>query len=203
MNIHGWFSLGLTGWITLQSKGLYKSLLQHHSSKALVLRCSTFFMVWLSHPYMMTGKTTALTRRTFVGQVMSPLFNMLSRFVIAFLPKRNHLLISWLWSPSAVILEPKKTKSVTVAIVSLSICHTVMGLDVMIFLFWMLSFQPAFHSSFSPSSRGSSVPLHFLTLGWCPLHIYGYLYFSQKSWFQLVFQCPAFRIMYSTYKLNK
>ena len=132
----------------------------------------------------MTGKTIALTRWTFVGQLMFLLFNMLSRFVIAFLPRSNHLLISWLWSASAVILEPKKIKSVTVAIVSPSICHTVMGLDAMIFLFWMLSFQPAFHSSFSPSSRGSLVPLHFLTLGWSPLHIYGYLYFSQKSWFQ-------------------
>ena len=88
-----------------------KSLLQLHSSKASILRCSAFFIVQLSHPYMTTGKTRALTRQTFVGKVMSLLFNMLSRLVIAFLPKRKRLLISWLHSPSAVIWEPKKIKS--------------------------------------------------------------------------------------------
>ena len=88
------------------SKGLFKSLLQHHNFKALILRRSAFFMVQLSHPYMTTGKTIVLTRWTFVGKVMSLLFNMLSRFVIAFLPRSKHLLISWLQSPSAVILEP-------------------------------------------------------------------------------------------------
>ena len=88
--------------------GTLKSLLQHHSSKALILQCSAFFIVQLSHPYMTTGKTIALTRRTFVGKVMSLLFNMLSRLVIAFLPRSKCLLISWLQSPSAVILEPKK-----------------------------------------------------------------------------------------------
>ena len=119
----------------LAVQGTLKSLLQHHSSKASILRHSAFFMVQLSHPYMTTGKTIALTRQTFVGKVMSLLFNMLSRLVITFLPRNKCLLISWLQLPSAVILEPKKTKSVTVAIVSLSICHTVMGLDVMIFLF--------------------------------------------------------------------
>ena len=91
-----------------------------------------------------TGKTMALTRRTFVGRVMSLLFNMLSRLVIAFFPKSKHLLISWLQSPSEVILEPKKIKSVTVSIVSPSICHEVMGLDVMILVFWMLNFKPTF-----------------------------------------------------------
>ena len=95
-----------------------KSLLQHDSSKASILRVSTFLIVQLSHPYMTTGKTTILTRWTFVGKVMSLLFNMLSRLVIAFLPSRKHLLISWLPSPSAVILEPPKIKSVTVSIVS-------------------------------------------------------------------------------------
>ena len=109
-----------------------KSLLQHHSSKASILQCSAFFLVQLSHPYMTTGKIIALTRWTFVGKVMSLLFNMLSRFVIVFLPRSRCLLISWLQSPSAVILEPKKIKSVTVSIVSPSICHEVTGLDAMI-----------------------------------------------------------------------
>ena len=112
-----------------------KSLLQHHSSKASILWCSAFFMVQLSHAYMTTGKTIALTRWTFVGKVMSLLFNMLSRLVIAFLPRSKRLLISWLQSPSAVILEPKKIKSVTVSIVSPSICHEVMGPDAMILVF--------------------------------------------------------------------
>ena len=103
--------------------------LQHHSSKASVLRCSAFFIVQLSHPYMTTGKTIALTRQTFVGKVMSLLFNMLSRLVITFLPKSKRILISWLQSLSAVILEPKKVKSATVSTVSLSICHEVMGSD--------------------------------------------------------------------------
>ena len=106
-----------------------KSLLQHHSSKASILWHSAFFTVQLSHLYMTTGKTLALTRWTFVGKVMSLLFNMLSRLVIAFLPRSKHLLISWLQSPSAVILEPPKIKikSLTVSIVSPSICHEVIG----------------------------------------------------------------------------
>ena len=103
MNTQDWFPLGWTGWIFLQSKGL-KSFLQHHSSKISILQRSAFFIVQLSNPYMTTGKTIALTRRTFVGKVMSLLFNMLSRLVIAFLPKSKCLLISWLQSPSAVIL---------------------------------------------------------------------------------------------------
>ena len=106
----------------LAVQGTLKSLLQHHSSKAAILRCSAFFIVQLSHPYMTTGKTIALTRGTFVDKVMSLLFNTPSRFVIAFLPRSKHLLISWLQSPSAVILEPKKIKSVTVSIVSPSFC---------------------------------------------------------------------------------
>ena len=101
-------------WLDLLAvQGTLKSLLQHHSSKASVLQCSAFFMVWLSHPYMTTGKTIALTIQTFVGKIMSLLFNTLSRFVIAFLPRSKHLLISWLQLPSAVTLEPKKIKSVT------------------------------------------------------------------------------------------
>ena len=112
-----------------------KSLLQHHSSKASILRNSAFFIVQLPHPYMTTGKTIGLTRRTFVGKVMSLLFNMLSRLVITFLPRSKCLLISWLQSPSIVILEPRKIKSATVSTVSSSICYEVMGPDAMIFLF--------------------------------------------------------------------
>ena len=118
MNIQDWFPLG---WISLQSKGLFKSLLQHHSSKASILLCSAFFVVQLSHPYMTTGKTIALTRRTFADKVMSLLFNTLSRLVITFLPRSKHLLISWLQSPSAVTLEPPEIKSATVSTVSPSI----------------------------------------------------------------------------------
>ena len=114
----------------LEVQGTLKNLLQHHSSKALVLWRSAFFMVQLSHPYMTTGKTIALTKWTFVGKVMSLLFNMLSRLVIAFLPRRKYLLISWLQSPSAAILEPKKIMSVTISIVSPSTCHEVMGPDL-------------------------------------------------------------------------
>ena len=114
-----------------------KSLLQHHNSKASILRHSAFFTVQLSYPYMTTGKTIALTRRTLVGKVMSLLLNMLSRLVITFLPRSKHLLISWLQSPSAVILEPKKIKSDTVSTVSPSISHEVMGPDAMILVFFL------------------------------------------------------------------
>ena len=114
-----------------------KSLLQH----------SAFFIIHLSHPYITTGKTIASTRWTFVGKIMSLLFNMLSRFVIVFLPRSKSLLISWLQSPSAVILEPKKIQFLTVSIVSPSICHEVVGPDAMIFVFWMLRFKPAFSLS--------------------------------------------------------
>ena len=128
-------------WLDLLAvQGTLKSLLQHHSSKASILWCSAFFIVQLSYPYMTTGKTIALTRQTFVDKVISLLFNMLSRLVIAFLPRSKCLLISWLWSPSAVILEPKKIKSLTVSIVFLSICHEVMGLDAMISTFLNVEF---------------------------------------------------------------
>ena len=119
----------------LAVQGTLKSLLQHHSSKASILRHSVFFMVRLSHPYVTTGKTIALTRWNFVGKVMSLLFSMLSGFVITFLPRSKRLLISWLQLPSAVILEPPKIKSATVSTVSPFICHEVMGLDAMILLF--------------------------------------------------------------------
>ena len=112
-----------------------KSLLQHHSSKASVLQHPVFFMVQLSHPYMTIGKTIALTRWTFVGKVMFLLFNVLSRLVIDFLPRSKCLLIAWLQSQSAVILEPHRIKSVTVSIVSSSICHEVVGPDAVILVF--------------------------------------------------------------------
>ena len=135
-------------WLDLLAvQGTLKSLLQHHSSKASTLHCSAFFIVQLSHPYMTTGKTIALTRWSFV----------------AFLPRSKGLLISWLQSSSAVIWELPKIKSVTVSIVSLSICHEVMGPDAMILVFWTLSFKPTFSLlSFNLSSRGSLVLLHFL-----------------------------------------
>ena len=119
-------------WLALLAvQGTLKSLLQHHSSKASILQCSAFLTVELSHPYMTTGETIALTRQTFVGKVMSLLLNMLSRLVITFLPRSQHLLISLLQLPSAVTLEPRKIKSVTVFP---SICHEVMGPDAMIFV---------------------------------------------------------------------
>ena len=123
-------------WLDLLAvQGTLKSLLQYHSSKASFLQHSAFLTVQLSHPYMTTGKTIALTRRTLVSKVMSLLFNMLSRLVITFLPRSKRLLISWLQSPSAVILGPKKIKSNTVSTVSPFICHEVMGLDAMILVF--------------------------------------------------------------------
>ena len=159
-------------WLDLLAvQGTLKSLLQHHSSKASILWCSAFFPVQLTHPYMTIGKTIALIRRTFVGKVMSLLFNMQSRLVITFLPRSERLLISWLQSPSTVILEPQKTKSDTVSTVS----HEVMGPDAMIFVFWMLSFKPTFSlSSFtfikrlfssSPPTRPQKSSLLILYMG--------------------------------------
>ena len=123
-----WFNL-------LAVQGTLKSLLQHYSSKASILWRSAFFIIQLSHQYMTTGKIIALTRQTFVGKIVSLLLNMLSRLVIAFLPRSKCLLISWLQSASAVILEPPQIKSLTVSIVSPSICHEVMGPDAMILVF--------------------------------------------------------------------
>ena len=123
--------LAVQGTLTIRDK----SLLQHYSSKASILRHSAFFTVQLSHPYMTTGKTIALSRWTFVGKIMSLLFNMLSRLFITFLPRSKCLFISWLQSPSAVILEPQKIKSDTVSTVSPFTYHEVMGLDAMIFVF--------------------------------------------------------------------
>ena len=129
-------------WLDLlAAQGTVKNLLQHHSSKASTLWRSAFFMVQFSHPYMTTGKTVAFTRQIFVGKLISLFFNMLSRLVITFLPRSKRLLISWLQSPTAVILEPKKIKFLTGFTVSPSICHEVMGPDAMIFVFWVLSWM--------------------------------------------------------------
>ena len=139
--------------IFLLSKGLSrvfskkKEFSQYHSSKAKVLWCSAFYIVQLSHSYTTIGKTIALTRWTFVEKVLSLHFNKLSRLVITLLPKSKCLLISWLQSPSAVILEPKKIKVVTISTVSPSIWHEMMGPDVMILVFWVLSFKPIFSLS--------------------------------------------------------
>ena len=152
---------------------------------------------------MTTGKNIDLTRWNFVGKVMSLLFNKLSRLVITFLPKRKHLLISWLQSPSAVILEPKEIKSVTISTVSPSICHEVMGLDAMILVFWMLSFKPTFSlssftfkrlfssSSLSATSVVSSVYLRLL------------IFLPEILIPAYASSSPAFLMMYSAYKLNK
>ena len=167
MNIQDWFPLGWTVWISLQSRGFSRAFSNTAVQKHQFFR--TQLSLWSnSHPYMTTGKIIPLTRQIFVVKVMSLLFNMLSRLVIAFLPRSKCLLISWLQSPSAGILEPPKIKSVTVSIVSPSICHEVMGPDDMILVFWMLSLSHLFHAPLSPSSRGSLL-LHFLPQGWCPL----------------------------------
>ena len=128
-------SFRIDGFDLLAVQGSLKSLLQHHNSKASVLWCSTFFMVQLSHLYVTIGKTIALTIQTFIGKVMSLLFNMLSGFVISFLARSRCLSISWLQSPSTVILEPKKIKSVTASAFSLSICLEEMGPDATILVF--------------------------------------------------------------------
>ena len=204
MNIHDWFPLGWTGWISLQFMGLSKSLLQHHSSKASILRRLAFFRVQLSHPYMTTGKTIALSRRTFVGKVMSLFFNMLSRFVIAFLPRTKCLLISWLQSLYEVILEPPKIKSFTVSIVSPSICHEVMGTDALSLVFWRLSFKPSFSlSSFTFIKRLFSSP----SLSAIRVVSSAYLRLLIFLLAILILACASssltFHMMYSAYKLNK
>ena len=156
----------------LAVQGTLNSLLQYHILKASIVRCSAFFMVQLSHPFMTTAKTIVLTIWTLVGTVMILLFNTLSTFVLSFLPRSKHLLISWLQSTSTVI--------------SYKYCHEVVGPDAMILIFecWVLS--QLFHSILLPSSRGPLVPVHFLPLEWYHLHIWDSWYFSQWSWFQLV-----------------
>ena len=175
----------------LAVQGTLKSLLQHHSLRASVLRCSAFFIVQLSHPYMTTRKTIALTRRTFVGKIMSLLFNMLSRFIITFLPRSKCLLISWLQSPSSVILKPPPQNKV---------CHCFHcfpinlpwsdGTSIPWSSFsecWVLS--QLFHSPLSLSSRGFLV--HFLPQGWYHLHIWGYWYSPGNLDSNLYFNHPS------------
>ena len=192
-------SFRMDGLDLLAVQGTLKSLLQHHNLKA-----TAFFMVQLSHPYMTTGKTIALIRWPFVGKVMSLLFNMLSRLVIAFLPRSKRLLISWLQSPSAVNLEPKKIKSLTISTVSPSICYEVIGSDAMILVFLMLSLKPTFSlSSFTFIKRlfiayllsaikvVSSADLRLL------IFLLAILIPACAS------SSLAFRMMCSAYKLNK
>ena len=187
-------------WLDLLAvQGTLKSLLQHHTS-----RRSAFFTVQLSHPYMTTGKTIALTRWTFVGKEMALLLNMLSRLVITFLPRSKRLLISWLQTPSAVILEPRKTKSDTVSTVSPSISHEMVGPDAMIFVFWMLSFKPTFSlSTFTFIKRllsSSSLPaIRVVSSAYLRLLIF----LPEILIPACVSSSPAFLMIYSAYKLNK
>ena len=192
-----WFDL-------LAVQGTFKSLFQHHNSKASILQGSAFFMVQLSHLYMTIRETIALAIRIFVGKVMSLLLNTLSRFVIAFLPSSNCLLISWLQSPSTVILEPKKMKSVTVSTFPPSIWHEVMWPGAMILVFWMLSFKPALSlSSFTLIKR------LFSSSSISAIRVVSSAYLRLFIFFPtiLIPACDssslAFSMMYSAYKLNK
>ena len=188
----------------LAVQGTLESLLQHHCSKASILQCSALFIVQLSHPYITTGKIIALTRRTFVDKVLSLLFYMLSRLVITFLLRSKGLLISWLQSPSAVILEPPKIKSDTVSSVSPSICHEVMGPDAMILVFWILSFKPTFLlSSFAFIKRffssSSLYAIRLVSSAYLRLLIFLLAILIPAC----ASSSPAFLMMYSAYKLNK
>ena len=183
-------------WLHLLAvQGTLKSLLQHHSSKASILWCSAFFIVQLAHPYMTTGKTIALTRWTFVGKVLSLLFNMLSGLVITFLSRSKCLVISWLQSPSAVILEPPEIKSATISTVSPCICHEVMGPGAMILVFGMLSltFIKRLFSSSSLSAIMVVSSAYQKLLIFLPADLISACASSS----------PAFLMMYSGYKLNK
>ena len=153
-------------WFDLAIQVTLKSLLQHHTLKASILLCSAFFMVQVSCPYMTTGKTIGLTRRTSDSKMISLLFNMLSRIVIAFLPSDKCLLSSWLQAPSAVIVKSKKINSATASTLSLSVCCEVMGSDAMILVFSNVEFQASFLSH-----SLSLALLHFLPLEWYHLHI--------------------------------
>ena len=184
-------------WLDLPAvQGTLKSLLQHHSSKASILQCSAFFIVQLSHPYMATGKTIALTRQTLVGKVMSLLLNMLSRLVITFLPRSKRLLISWLQSPSAVILEPPQNK-VSYCFHCFPIYLTWSdGADAMIFVFWMLSFKPTFSLSSFPVIKRL-----FSSSSLSAIRVVSSAYFSRQSWFQLVL-LPAQRFSWCTLHIS-
>ena len=181
-----------------------KSLLQHHSSKASILQHSAFLMVLLSHPHKTTGKTIALTRRTFVGKVMSLLLNKLSKSVITFIPRSKRVLISWLQSPPTAISQPKKIKSATISTVSPSIWHEVMGSDDMILVFWMLSFKPNF--SLFPFTYIKK-RFSFSSLSAIRVVLSAYLRLLISLPAILIPACassgPAFLMMYSAYKLHK
>ena len=202
MNIQDWFPLGWTGWISLQSKGLSRvfsnDMFKNINSSAL----SFLYSLTLTSIHD-SGKTIALTRWTFVGKVMSLLFNMLSRLVITFLLRSKHHLISWLHSPSAVILEPPKIKSVTVSTVSPSICQEVMGPEAMILVFWMMSFKPTFSlSSFIFIKRlfsSSLSAIRVVSSAYLRLLIFlpAILIPAYAS------SSPAFLMRYSAYRLNK
>ena len=193
-------------WLDLAVQGTFKSLLQDYSSKASILQCSAFFIVQVSYPDMTTEKTISLTRWTFISKVMSLRFNRLSRLVIAFLPRSKFLLISWLQSPSAGILEPPpKINLVIVSMISASICHEVMGQDGMILVFWMLSFKP--YSSFTLLFHFHQEALQFLSLSAIRAVSSTYL---RLFIFLLAILIPVwasislvFLMMYSVYKLNK
>ena len=191
-----------TDWFNLLAfQETFKSLLLHHNLKASILQLSVFFVIQLWHPYMTTGKNIALTKWIFVGKVISLLFNVLSRFVIAFLPRSKHLLISWLQSPSAVILEPEKIRSATASTFLPYICHEMMGTDAMILVFLNVSSQ-LFHSPLSPLSVSSLAPLCFQLLEWYYLHIRGDWYLSQQSWFHLVI-LPVWHFSWCTLHRSK
>ena len=198
MNTQDWSLLGWTSWISLQSKGTLESspTLEFKSINSLAL----FFIVQLSCQYITTGKTIALTRRTFVDKVMSLLFNMLSRLIITFLPRSKHLLISWLQSSSAVILEPRKIKSATI---SPSICHEVMGSDA-ILVFWMLSFKLTFSlSSFTLTKRLFSSSSLYAIRVVSSAHLRLLIFLPVILIPVCASSSPAFLMMYSAYKLNK
>ena len=161
MNIHDWLPLGLTGLISLQSKGLSR-IFSNTTVQSYQFFSPQLSLCSNSHIHTWPLEKTAFTRGTFVGKVMSLLFKMLSSLVITFLPRSKDLFISWLQSPSAVILESPKIKSVTVSTVSPFICHEVMEPDTKILVFWILSFKPTFSLSSLLSSRSSLVPLCFL-----------------------------------------
>ena len=197
MNIQEWFPSEWTGLISLQSKGLSRVFSNTTVFKASILPCSAFFMVQVSHPYTTTGKTIALTSWTFDSKVMSLLFHMLSRLIIAFLPRSKHLLISWLQSPSAVILEPRKIKSVTVFT---STCHEVMGPEAMILDFWMLSFKPAFSLFSFTFTKGSLLSaIRVVSSAYLRLLIFLPAFLTPVC----ALSSPPSHTMCSAYKLNK
>ena len=168
-NTGDWSPLEWTGWISLQSKGLSRVFSNTTGQKHQFFSAQLSSQSQLSHPYMTTGRTIALTRQTFVGKIISLLFNMLSRLVITFLPRSKRLLISWLQSPSAVIVEPKKIKSVTVSTVSPSISHEMKGPDAMILVFWMLSYKSLSHLLFDVYAHSKNFFLNCLRMMWITL----------------------------------